>query len=53
MLKDEEVKNILNLYHKEAPTNIESAYTFALLGVLFIFGLRMSEVLGLKKTMFN
>jgi len=49
MLKDEEVKNILNLYHKEAPTNQESAYTFALLGVLFIFGLRKSEVLGLHK----
>ena len=49
MLKDEEVKNILNLYYKEAPTNLESAYTFALLGVLFMFGLRKSEVLGLKK----
>ena len=49
MLKDEEVKNILNLYHKEAPTNPESAYTFALLSVLFMFGLRMSEILGLHK----
>ena len=49
MLKDEEVKNILNLYYKEAPTNPESAYTFALLGIFFQFGLRLSEVLGLHK----
>ena len=49
ILKDEEVKKILNLFHAEAPTNQESAYTFALMCVLFIFGLRMSEVLGLHK----
>ena len=49
MLKDEEVKKILNLYYTEAPTNPESAYTFALLCILFMFGLRISEILGLHK----
>jgi len=49
MLKDEEVKKILNLYYTEAPTKPESAYTFGIICVLFMFGLRMSEVLGLHK----
>ena len=49
MLKDEEVKKILNLYYEEAPTNPESAYTFALISIVFMFGLRIGEVLALKK----
>ena len=49
ILKDEEIKKILNLFYAEAPTNPESAYTFSIICILFIFGLRMSEVLGLHK----
>ena len=49
MLDVKEVKSILDLYQKEAPTNTESGYTFALVSVAYMFGLRPGEILALKK----
>ena len=49
MLMDQEVDNILKLYWKEAPTNPDSAATFALFYIMFSTGLRIAEVQGIKK----
>lgn len=49
MLMDEEVKNILALYFREAPTKPDSAATFALFSIMFFTGLRIAEIQGLKK----
>ena len=49
MLMDQEVDNILKLYWKEAPTNPDSAATFALFYLMFSTGLRIAEVQGIKK----
>ena len=49
MLDVLQVKDILKTYLKEAPTNPESAYTYALVSVAYMFGLRPGEILALKK----
>ena len=49
MLDVSSVKDILKVYLKEALTNPESAYTYALVSVAYMFGLRPGEILALKK----
>ncbi len=49
MLEVSSVNDILKVYLKEAPTNPESAYTYALVSVAYMFGLRPGEILALKK----
>tara|TARA_Y100001963_G_scaffold79124_1_gene109832 strand:+ start:1404 stop:2726 length:1323 start_codon:yes stop_codon:yes gene_type:complete len=49
MLDVSSVKDILKTYLKEAPTKTESAYTYALVSVAYMFGLRPGEILALKK----
>jgi len=49
MLDVSAVNDILKVYLKEAPTSPESAYTYALVSVAYMFGLRPGEILALKK----
>lgn len=49
MVEVSSIKDILDTYLKEAPTNPESAYTYALVSVAYMFGLRPGEILALKK----
>ena len=49
-LSNKEGKGIFDLYIKEAPTKPDSAATYALFAILSFTGLRIEEVLGLKKS---
>jgi len=44
------LKQILNTYYQEAATKPDSAATFALFAIMFLTGLRIAEVQGLKKS---
>ena len=49
MLDVSAVNDILKTYLKEAPIKSESAYTYALVSVAYMFGLRPGEILAIKK----
>jgi len=48
-LSNENGTGIFNLYIKEAPVKPDSAVTYALFSILSLTGLRIEEILGLKK----
>ena len=50
LLSNKEGTGVFDVYIKEAPYKPDSATTFALFSILFLTGLRISEILGLKKS---